>query len=256
MLTILILVVSAALSAPPPPQRVPVGPGNWRPVFPPEEGLEEITVPRFLLDVTPVTNAEFLAFTRENPAWRRGAVSRLLADDRYLARWEGPDALSADAGPNQPVTDVSWYAARAYCAWAGARLPTVAEWELAAAASETVADATRDPEFLAAILVWYGSPSPGVLPDVGGRAANVWGVHDLHGLVWEWTEDFNSVLVSADDRDQKGADKVLFCGAGALAAQDKGDYAAFMRVASRSSMEAWYTTSTTGFRCAADVEEP
>lgn len=254
MTLLLLLALSLSMGAPPRPDRAPVGPGQWRPVFPPEEGVELIAVPRFLLDRRPVTNRDYLAFVQENPGWRRGSVSRLLADDRYLQRWAGADALGASAGPNQPVTDVSWYAARAYCAWAGGRLPTVAEWELAAAASEDRPDASRDPEFLAQILAWYGSPSPAVLPDVGRGPPNYWGVYDLHGLVWEWTEDFNSMLVSSDNREQKGADKAQFCGAGALEARDRGDYAAFMRVANRSSMDAWYTTSTLGFRCAADAE--
>ena len=254
MRSLVILLVAASIASAPGAHRVPVGPGVWHPVFPPEPGREEITVPRFWMDTTPVTNNDYLAFVNDNPQWMRGKVSRLLADDRYLERWESPTRLGPAAGARQPVTDVSWYAARAYCAWAGGRLPTVAEWELAAAASETVADASRDPAFLAMILAWYGTPSPAVLPEVARGRPNYWGVYDLHGLVWEWTEDFNSVLVSGDNREQKGADKAQFCGAGALEARDKGDYAAFMRVANRSSLEAWYTTSTLGFRCVADGE--
>ena len=232
---------------------VPVGPGTWRPIFPPEPGREEIAVDRFLLDPVPVTNQDFLAFVQADPRWHRDRVSRVLADEGYLSQWAGSEVLGA--GAQQPVTHVSWFAARAYCAWRGGRLPTVAEWELAAAASEELADASQDPAFRARILAWYAQPA-GALADVGQGEPNFWGVHDLHGLVWEWTEDFNSMLVSADNREQKGADTTQFCGAGALEARDRGDYAAFMRVANRSSLEAHYTTSTLGFRCAADGEEP
>jgi len=250
------LLLLVALAAASPQGLAPVGPGVWRPIFPPEPGKEEIAVERFLMDSVPVTNADFLAFVQAQPAWRRDRVSRALADEGYLTQWAAPDALGAGVRPAQPVTRVSWFAARAYCAWKGERLPTVAEWELAASASETEKDASRDPAFRERILAWYASPADAQLADVGQGSANVWGIHDLHGLVWEWTEDFNSMLVSGDNREQKGADKVQFCGAGALEARDRGDYAAFMRVANRSSLEAHYTTSSLGFRCARDEGGP
>jgi formylglycine-generating enzyme required for sulfatase activity len=52
-----------------------------------------------------------------------------------------------------PVTNVSWFAAKAYASWKGKRLPTVAEWEYAAAASVDKPDGASDPEFLALIVV-------------------------------------------------------------------------------------------------------
>ena len=132
--------------------QVAVGPGVWRPIFPPEPGKEEIAVPAFLMDRVAATNADFLAFVRAQPAWRRDRVSRTLADEGYLSHWAGPDTLGAGVRPDQPVTRVSWFAARAYCASRGERLPTVAEWELAAAASETEKDASQDPAFRDQIL--------------------------------------------------------------------------------------------------------
>lgn len=235
---------------------VTVGPATWRPTFPPEEGRDQILVPAFRLDATPVSNAEFLAFVLADPAWQRGRVSTLLADDGYLAAWAGPGTLGERARPQQPVTEVSWFAARAYCASRGGRLPSTAEWEVAANADETRPDASQDPAWRDRLLAWYAQPTPASLPDVGQGAPNYWGATDLNGLVWEWTEDFNSTLVSGDSRERKGADKVQFCGAGALEAQDKGDYAAFMRVAFRSSLVARYTTRSLGFRCAYDLEVP
>jgi formylglycine-generating enzyme required for sulfatase activity len=72
----------------------------------------------------------------------------------------------------------------------------------------------------------------------------------MHGLVWEWTEDFSSLLVSADNRNQGDADKARFCGAGALSMDDRDNYAVLMRVALLSSLEARDTTTSLGFRCA------
>src|SRR5262245_57079634 len=43
----------------------------------------------FLMDRRPVTNAEYLAFVREHPEWRRSQVSRLFADESYLRHWRG-----------------------------------------------------------------------------------------------------------------------------------------------------------------------
>ena len=247
----LLLALGAALAAAAPAtDMVTVGAGVYRPIYPPSPEETEIPMPAFRLDRTPVTNAQFQAFVAANPKWQRGRVSKLYADPGYLAAWAGPDDLGA-LNPDAPVTGVSWHAARAYCASRGARLPTEAEWEYAAAASATAPDGRSDPAHNQKILEWYARPAPAALPAVGASEANYWGAHDLHGLVWEWVEDFNGSLVTSDSR---GGDDGRFCGAGAQSAGDKDDYASFMRIAFRSSLEASYTTKNLGFRCAADLE--
>jgi formylglycine-generating enzyme required for sulfatase activity len=79
-------------------------------------------------------------------------------------------------------------------------------------------------------------------------------VHDLHDLVWEWVLDFNAPMLGSDARDAGDAERMRFCGAGALTASDKEDYASYMRLAMRSSLRASYTTGSLGFRCAMDAE--
>ncbi|MBX5482843.1 MAG: formylglycine-generating enzyme family protein [Myxococcaceae bacterium] len=228
-----------------------VGPGRIQPAFQQDRGDgaagAEIEVPAFLLDRHPVTNAEFLEFVRRHPEWQRGRVSPLFADERYLARWASPLDPGPDAPLRAPVTEVSWFAARAYCKSRGARLPTENEWELAARAG------ADEPGFTARILAWYAQPTPKVLPEVARGEPNAWGVYDLHGLVWEWVSDFTNALVSGDSRDPGDPDRIQFCGAGALALRDKRDYATFMRVAFRSSLEARYSIANLGFRCARDL---
>lgn len=150
---------------------------------------------------------------------------------------------------------MSWFAARAYLRAVGKALPTVDQWEYVGAASETKADASRDSAFLARLRGWYARPTPQRLPAVGSTARNYHGVEDLHGLVWEWTLDFNSALVSGESRGDNSLDRSLYCGSGAAGAADFEDYAAFMRYAFRSSLEANYCVANLGFRGVASNDE-
>lgn len=231
-----------------------VGPGVYRPLYATTPRESEIPVAAFLLDTLLVTNRAFALFLRSNPDWRRGSVPRIFADESYLAAWESDTEPGKSVHPDAPVVRVSWFSAKAYCAWRGARLPTEAEWELAAAASARRADGSLDPKWRESIASWYAKPSPTSLSPVGRDAANFWGIHDLNGLVWEWVLDFNSSLVASDAREAGDKDRMRFCGAGALGAKDKTDYVKFMRVAMRSSLRGDFTTANLGFRCA--MNEP
>jgi len=71
----------------------------------------------------------------------------------------------------------------------------------------------------------------------------------VHGLVWEWVDDFSALLVNADSRSADDPDKLKFCGAGAINLQDKQNYAVLMRIALLSSLNASDSTSSLGFRC-------
>jgi formylglycine-generating enzyme len=148
---------------------------------------------------------------------------------------------------------VSWFAASAYCESAGGRLPTWYEWEYVATASETARDARGDPAWRQRILAWYAKPAASHLPPIGKTPANSYGVRDIHGVVWEWVEDFNSIMISGDNREQGDPDILKYCGTGALTMQDKDNYAILMRLALFSSLQGRYTTSSLGFRCASDA---
>ncbi|HVY79821.1 MAG TPA: formylglycine-generating enzyme family protein [Steroidobacteraceae bacterium] len=228
---------------------------EWRSILPTGTKRETVHVASFMLDRTPVTNEQFLSFVRAHPEWQRNHVPSALADSGYLRHWSGAQTLGPGVDPQQPVTAVSWFAASAYCEARGARLPTWYEWEVAASADERVRDARHRAGWQQSILSWYSRPSTDALARVGRGPANVYGIHDLHGLVWEWVEDFNSLMISGDSREQGDPDILKFCGSGALAIEDRDSYALAMRLAMLSSLEANATTINLGFRCASGASQ-
>lgn len=249
-----LLIVAALFGAAAMAEPVAVDGGEFTTVLPPAPGIEKAKVDDFRLDATPVTNAEFLAFVTRNPEWRRGTATGVLVGNHYLAHWKGPLTLGDESLREQPVTNVSWFAARAYCEARGGRLPDWYEWEYAAAAGRDELDARHRPEWRQRILDWYAQTGGKPLRAVGQTAPDVRGIHDLHGLIWEWVEDYNALMVSGDNREQGGADEVMFCGAGAASMKEREHYAVLMRVAMLSSLKAGEGTRNLGFRCAYDVE--
>ncbi len=227
--------------------------GTYEPLLRTTKEAPGIAVAAFLLDERPVTNAEFLAFVIAQPKWRRSQVSGMFADSSYLGHWSGDLEPGAKAPPGSPVVRVSWFAARAYARWAGKRLPNTAEWELAAAAGYTRPDGKNDEALRRDLYAWLARPVPAVQADTATARPDFHGVRGLHGLVWEWVDDFNTALVTGESRGDAGLERDLFCGAGAVGAKDTTDYAAFMRAALRSSLKANNTTTALGFRCARDA---
>jgi len=232
----------------------PIPAGIYEPLLRTTKDAAKVAVPAFLLDERPVTNAEYLAFVQANPKWRRSQVSTLFADESYLQHWTADLEPGPTAPLGAPVVRVSWFAARAYARWAGKRLPTMAEWELAAAAGYDRPDGRNDEAMKRDLYAWLARPVPAVLPEAASLRPDYHGVRGLHGLVWEWVDDFNTAMVTGESRADGGLDRDLFCGAGSVGAGDTTDYAAFMRAALRSSLKARNTTTALGFRCARDVE--
>jgi sulfatase modifying factor 1 len=256
MVTTLVIALALAgnASGAPIAGAVRISGGEWRSILPTGTKERSVRVEPFLLDRTPVTNAQFLAFVKGHPRWQRGTVPAVLTDSGYLKHWRGPLELGSASQPDQPVTGVSWFAARAFCESRGARLPSWYEWELAAAADERIQDARSSPAWQQRLLSWYSKPSNRPLAPVGAEPENVYGVHDLHNLVWEWVEDFNALMVSGDSRERGDPDQLKFCGSGALSLQNPDEYAVAMRIAMLSSLQASSTTMNLGFRCAQDGE--
>ncbi|WP_297899755.1 formylglycine-generating enzyme family protein [Metallibacterium sp.] len=211
-----------------------------------------IAIEPFAMRVEPVTNAEFLDFVRMHPEWQRGQVSSLFSGPQYLAAWQGPLTLGPDARPEQPVTDVSWFAARAFCASEQARLPSWYEWEYVAAADVTRRDARQDPARNQSILDAIQG-STGARPGaIGWHPADVWGVRDLNRLLWEWTGDYAAMFPNADARVPGAGASLALCGGSALAFADKNQFALMMRVAALTALKPADAAPRVGFRCVRD----
>jgi len=209
--------------------------------------LTQTTVVKaFWLDSAPVTNRNFQAFVSGHPDWNKSGIRKIFSDSHYLDHWHNNHGVASSADLDKPVINVSWFAAAAYCEAQSKRLPSTDEWEYA------LADNERNKENLQKqIISWYSVPNK-VLPPVKSQAANGFGIYDLAGLVWEWTEDFNSYMAPPDSRNS--GDKTLFCGSGSLNASNLGDYAAFMRYSYRESLKGNFTGKNLGFRCAKDAK--
>jgi formylglycine-generating enzyme len=201
-----------------------------------EEGpSRKVSIDGFWIDTHPVTNAQFTQFVAQtgyltvaerplNPADFPGAPAENLTpgsmvftgtpgpvDLRHINQWwtwtpgaswrepTGPGSSNADLA-DHPVVHVAYEDAGAYADWAGAALPTEAEWELAArggldAKTYTWGDEPeREGEQLANYwhgdFPWRAEPGYGHTTAVGSFPANRYGLFDMAGNVWEWTTDW------------------------------------------------------------------
>ncbi|WP_374689380.1 formylglycine-generating enzyme family protein [Promineifilum sp.] len=160
--------------------RVPGGPFPYG-----ETPVEHLDLPTFHIGRTPVTNAAYKRFLDANPDHR---VPFLDDGDAWPYNWDPVARLYPAGRDDHPVVLVSWDDARAFCGWAGLRLPTEQEWEKAARG----VDARRYP--------WGDDDADPALANYGGNAGETtpvevyspdsdspYGAADMAGNVWEWT---------------------------------------------------------------------
>jgi len=133
-----------------------------------------IWVRAFRIDRLEVTNALYAAFVREGGA----PEPPFLKKPRFV-------------GPHLPVVGVTWHEARAYCKWAGKRLPTEAEWEFAARSGGKEVLYPWGNKFSGRNAVFGLRPDRGGPKAVGRHpgGASAQGVEDMSGNVWEWVEN-------------------------------------------------------------------
>ncbi len=163
-----------------------------------EQPTRTVYLDAFYIDKYEVTNARFATFVSANgykTDAERGGCGWIYEGGEGKcvpgADWQhslGPDT---DLGgkDEHPVVQVSWNDAKAYCEWAGARLPTEAEWEKAARGT----DGRTYPwgEWIDCDHAQYGGCGGGTVP-VGSKpkGASPYGALDMAGNVWEWVADW------------------------------------------------------------------
>ena len=159
-----------------------------------------------------------------------------------------PSAKFAPGDANLPVVGVSWREAKSYCALAGARLPTEAEWEYAARAGNDTAYYGVPSK-----IAWFGDNSNGVPHPVATKEANPWGLFDMLGNASEWVQDR---YFDKYDLEAPATGKVMEPLAGNASALTRGGFwdstAQNIRVSHRTAMDNSEPGPMAGIRCVID----
>ena len=261
-----------------------------------EGPVREVSLDSYWLDTTAVSNAKFEAFVHstgyvtesEKFGWAHVFIGQLPASKQRKLRltktveglqwwyaiegayWRKPEGPGSNIKRrmDHPVVSVSWNDALAFANWAGKRLPTEAEWEVAA----------RGPENVSSIYPWGDKLEPG-----GKHRCNVWqgdfpmkntvddgyewtapvtayrkqegGFYNLIGNVWEWCSDwFSPIWHCTEDQvtrinpsgPQSGENKVIK--GGSFLCHDS--YCNRYRLGARTANAPESATTNLGFRCA------
>lgn len=173
-----------------------------------EQPMRDVYLSAYLIDKFEVTNRQFKLFVDDHPEWAPGGSHARMSARPHLTYW-----INGTFPPGQqahPAHHVCWEAAQAYAQWAGAELPTEAQWEKAARGGLKAKQYPWGDTSGPAMVNWgwprwphlapgqKASPrdirgakrdNPGTTP-VGSFPPNGYGLHDVAGNVWEWCADW------------------------------------------------------------------
>jgi formylglycine-generating enzyme required for sulfatase activity len=162
---------------------------------PDEKPQHRVYLDGYWIARTEVTNAQYARFIEAGGYSTRGywsdagwswRTSDGVTQPRYWSdsKWNGAQ---------YPVVGVSWYEAEAYAKWAGARLPTEAEWEYAARGGPLSGGYKYAGSNSAEEVAWYNSNSESTHP-VAGKKVNELGLYDMSGNAWEWSANWDNAF--------------------------------------------------------------
>ena len=197
----------------------------------------------FYLDVHLVTNAEYQACADAAECTPPGYANSYTR----AAYYRNP------AYDNFPVIYIDWNQATVYCAWAGKRLPTEAEWEYAARGGRSGSRYLWGDTISGADANFWdsGDPWDNDTSETGFYAPNGYGLYDMAGNVWEWVNDRYSPsyysLSPSDDPPgpDTGSSRVVRGGSWSVDTIN-------LRVSNRLNYDPAQIGSLLGFRCARD----
>jgi len=211
----------------------------------------DVHVDAFYMAKHEVTNRQWEQFVAANAQWRKDRISRTAHNGHYLRHWEGGKPRPGDA--EHPVVYVSWVAAKAYCAWAGGRLPTEAEWEKACRAGGLGKWCFGDDQKRLGEYAWHRENASWRTHPIGQKRPNVWGLHDVHGNVWEWTSSIYRPYWYRVDDGREDQENLRSCRT--MRGGSWGTNAAVCRAAFRFYGKPSYCNGGTGLRLCIPASE-
>lgn len=211
----------------------------------------QISLSSFAIDIHPVTNEQFVRFLEVMGGEKDSNHNDIIRlRDSRIKRSAGK--LSIESGYNKhPVVGVTWYGAVAYAKWVGKRLPTEAEWEIAARGGHENMLYPTGEEMEKSQSNFFSSDTTAVM----SYAPNDYGLYDMAGNVYEWCHDwygYNYYEVSIQEPENpqgplQGVYRVLRGGCWKSLKED-------LRCSRRHRNNPGTVNGTYGFRCVTDVE--
>ena len=219
-----------------------------------ERPVRMVYVDAFLIDQTEVTNAMYALCVEEHRCDPPEANTSITHNEQTKEIYYGNPEFD-----NYPVVYVAWSDAKAYCKWAGRRLPTEAEWEKSASWDDAQKVKRTYPwgnRVDCSFANYYGNGSNLCVGDttpVGSYpgGASYYGVLDMAGNVWEWVADRYEAAFYKDSSSNNPLSnsglKVVVRGGSFLTGRAVG-----IRSSDRESLPPENSSHNLGFRCAMD----
>ncbi|MCH9611651.1 MAG: Hercynine oxygenase [Chlamydiia bacterium] len=217
-----------------------------------ERPEHQVSIPSFALDVHPVTNEQFARFLEMMGGEKDSNNNDIIFLKESRIKRNGGKLVIETGYLKHPVVGVSWYGAVAYAKWVGKRLPTEAEWEVAAACGKHRFPYPYGETIEPQQANFFSSDTTPVM----SYPANQMGLFDMAGNVYEWCEDWyaynyyetSQANPSNPTGPAQGVYRVLRGGCWKSLKDD-------LRTSGRHRNNPGTMNRTYGFRCAADVQD-